>query len=505
MMKKFLVLILVFIGLSTQISCSDTDDVNLDPDPTVTLDDEINDFVWKSMNHWYFWQSDVANLADSKDDDIDEYHTYLNGFSDSKTLFESLKNSADDFSWYIPDLETQLNEFRGISVSHGIVLPRTVVRVDQNSDDIVIYVAYIVPESPAAQAGIERGDLIYKVNGTILNTNNFSLLNDIYNETSVSLGLARIESGNLVPKGDDVSLNAVQVIENPVHYSSIIEEGGKKIGYLVYNGFKSTYHNELNDVFSIFKNSNIDELVLDLRYNGGGSVLTSAYLASMIEGGKADGATFASLTFNSKRNEQNGSVYPFFDEAALFNKVTGDFEDTYIPISRLSNLSKVYVLTSNKTASASEMIINGLRPSMEVITVGTTTVGKNEGSITLVDAPSTSSDQIFTNIEGRNTNHEVALQPITFQIFNSLNQNDYGDGFIANIEVDEVEFTANILPFGHTDEALLRASINHILGINPKLTSIKAKWTVYKHDNLAKKKFAEEMYILPGEGILNKK
>lgn len=501
-MKKYLILILIFIGLFTQTSCSDNDDPDPDPGPTnVTLDSEKNDFVWKAMNHWYFWQSDVANLADTKDDNINEYHTFLNGFSESKDLFESLKNSADDFSWYIPDLKTQLNAFRGISESYGIVLPRTVVSYDANNN-IVIYVAYAVPGSPADLAGIERGDLIYKVNGTLLNTSNYSLLNKIFTETSITLGLARINDGSLVPKGDDVSLVAVQISENPVHYSSIIEEGGKKIGYLVFNGFKSTFHSELNDAFTMFKNSNVDELILDLRYNGGGSVLTSAYLSSMIEGNKADGSDFASLTYNSKRNAQNGITFPFYDQAALFNKTTGEFEGTYIPISRLANLSKLYVITSNKTASASEMIINGLRPSMQVITVGTKTVGKNEGSITLVDAPATGTEQAFRNIEGRNSNHEVALQPITFQIFNSLNQNDYGDGFVADVEVNEVDFTANILPFGDTNEAMLRVAINHILGIGPK--SVKPKWTVFKQGNIAKQKFAEEMYMLPGEDIFSK-
>ena len=491
-------LTLLFIG------CNNIDPV-VQPEPTVTLDDEVNDFVWKAMNHWYFWQSDVVNLDDSKDDEIDAYYTFLNGFSESKDLFESLLNSsADDFSWYIPDLEAQLNEFRGISVTYGIELPRTVVSYDANNN-IVIFVAYVVPGSPADLAGIERGDLIYKVDGTVLNTTNFSLLNGIiFPEGSISLGIARFENGDLVPKGNDVSLNTIEVTENPVHFSSIIEEGGKKIGYLVYNGFRRTYHNELNGVFSTFKAQNIDELVLDLRYNGGGSVLTSAYLSSMIEGSKANGTTFALLTYNAKRNAQNGITFPFSDNAILFNKETGLSENITIPISRLANLSRIYVLTSDKTASASEMIINGLRPSMEVITVGTTTVGKNEGSNTLVDAPATNNDQIFTNVEGRNPNHEVALQPITFQIFNSLNQSNYTEGFLADIEVDEIDFTANILPFGDTNEVLLRTAINNILGISTRSSQLTPKLQVYKYGKLAKKKFSEEMYILPGEEILRK-
>jgi len=500
MIKNFVLSALTILTLLF-ISCNKNETV---VDPGVTLNSEVNDFVWKAMNHWYFWQSDVANLDDAKDDDIDAYHTFLNGFSDSEDLFNSLLNtSLDDFSWYIPDVEAQLNAFRGITLSYGIEIPRTVVSYDANNN-IVIFVAYVVPGSPADLAGIERGDLIYKVDGTVLNTNNFLLLNNLFSETSISLGIANFDNGNLVPKGNDVSLNAVEVTENPVHFSSIIQEGGKKIGYLVYNGFRSTYHDELNQVFSTFKAQNIDELVLDLRYNGGGSVLTSAYLSSMIEGSKADGTTFALLTYNAKRNVENGVVYPFYNEAALFNKVTGEFANTFIPIARLSNLSRVYVLTSDKTASASEMIINGLRPSMEVITVGTTTVGKNEGSNTLVDAPATSSRQIYLNTDGRNPDHTVGMQPITFQIFNSLNQSDYSDGFAPTIEVDEIDFTANILPFGDTNEALLSTAINNITGAVAKSAALRPKLAVRKLGTIAKKKFSEEMYILPEEEKLIK-
>lgn len=499
-MKK---IVLTTLSLFTLlfISCDKNAD---DPkEPTVELKSEVNDFVWRAMNHWYFWQSDVTSLNDNKLDDINTYYTYLNTYTDSKGLFESLKNkSLDDFSWYIPDVEEQLNDFNGISVSYGIDLPRTVVRVNENSDDIVIYVQYVVTGSPADQAEIKRGDLIYKVNGTILNTNNFTELNKIFTETSVTLGVAKFENGELVPKGDDRALTAVEVNENPVHFSKIIEEDGKKIGYLVYNSFVRTYHSELNDVFSTFKNANINELILDLRYNGGGSVLTSAYLSSMIEGNQADGSTFASLTFNNKRNEENGDAYPFYDDAALFNKETGQFENSFVTINRLKNLSRLFVITTGQTASASEMIINGLRPFMDVITVGTTTVGKNEGSNTLVDAPKNGDNQIYTNINGRKTSHTVGLQPITFQIFNSLKQNDYGDGFAPTDEIDEIDYTANILPFGDPNEALLRATLDNIKNAvsRPELT--KAKWKVYKYDNLEKQKFSEEMYILPEEESL---
>ena len=492
-MRTIILSICTTLLLLTLNSCSNDDD------QVVSQDVEIQDFVWKAMNHWYFWQADVPDLADTKDDNQDEYFTYLNGFSNSESLFNSLKNqSLDDFSWYISDVDEQLNAFRGISVSYGIELPRTVVRTTAGGSDIVIFVAYVVPGSPADAAGIERGDLIYKVNGSILNTDNISELNKIFSDPSISLGVAKFENGILTPKGGDLSLTAVELVENPVHYSSVIETSVTKIGYLVYKGFRSTFHNELNEAFNTFKNDNIDELVLDLRYNGGGSVLTSAYLSSMIDGTQANGSTFAKLTYNAKRNAQNGVTFPFFNDATLFNKETGESEGT-IPINRLSNLSRLYILTSDKTASASEMIINGLRPSLDVITIGTTTVGKNEGSITVVDAPATSQRQIYTDIDGRTSDHTVGMQPIVFQIFNKLDQSDYTNGFEPNIEVNEIDFTANILPFGDENEALLKAAIDAITGSITK--SSKAVTKVYKSGTIPIQKFSQEMYIMPNEHI----
>ncbi len=489
-MKKTL-LALLFIGALLS-SCS-SDDATA---PEVPQNLEIQDFIWKAMNHWYFWQEDVPALADTQDDNIDEYTSYLEQFSGPESLFNSLVFSADDFSWFIDDVEAQLNSFNGISESYGIGLPSNLVRVTEN-DNIVIFVAYVEPGSPAAMAGIERGDLIYKVNGEVLNENNTSLVNKIFTDLSLSLGVATVENGILTPKGDDRNLTAVTLSINPVHFSSIIEEAGKKIGYLVYNRFTSTYHEELNNVFGNFVNQGIDELILDMRYNPGGSVLTSAYLSSMIEGTKSDGQLFASLTYNAKRNPENESQYFFRDDAAIFDKQTGNFTNTFVDINRLSNLSRVYVLTTRRTASASEMIINGLNPSMDVVIVGTTTVGKNEGSFTVVDAPADSNSQIFTDTGNRNSNHTVGLQPIVFQIFNGIGQSDYSDGFPPDIAIDELNFSENILPFGDTNEALLRAALDDIGTATKSVQRPLTKIGIL--DAIQPPKFTDEMYILPDE------
>lgn len=477
--------------LSLTIGCSNDDDATIDPD-IIEPQNEINDFVWKGMNHWYYYQDQVEDLADTKDDNQESYYTYLNTYSEPEDLFNSLVYSQeDDFSWYIDDVQAQANAFRGISESYGINLG-FVVYTDESETDVVAYVGYVTKNSPASAAGIQRGDLIYKVDGTVLNINNYELLNKLFTESSISLGLATFVNGSIQYDENDITLSPELLNDNPVHYHDILVKNNKNIGYLVYNSFVHTYHEELNEVFAEFKNQNIDELVLDLRYNGGGSVITSAFLASMINGNVADGETFADLVYNNKRDNEQGALYPFFDTGFLYDKSTGEYTSDF-SINRLSSLNRVYVITTNYTASASEMIINGLRPYMEVIVVGDTTVGKNEGSITLYD-----SEGDFTDEENRNPNHNVGLQPIVFHIFNSQNESNYDDGFAPDIKIQEGNFAGNIKPFGDEQEQLLKAAVDDILGISSKQT-LSRSFHLPVIGKVKEKKFSTEMYMLPSD------
>lgn len=486
---------ILLLLLAVSISCSkDDDDIN-NPDPgTVELNNEVNDFIWKGMNYWYYYQDKVEDLADTKDDNQDNYYTYLNKYSDPEDLFDDLVYAQeDDFSWYIEDVEAQADAFRGISESYGINLGFAVY-IDDTQTDVVVYVGYVTENSPASDAGIQRGDLIYSVDGTTLNGNNVNLINKLFTESSISLGFVEIVGGEFIYDENEIALSPVILNENPVHYHDIIETAGSKIGYLVYNSFVHTYHEELNDVFAEFKNENINELVLDLRYNGGGSVITSAFLASMIHGGANSNATFANLVYNQKRDSRQGATYPFFDQAWIYDKTTGAYIDGGdIDINRLGSLNRVYVITTGYTASASEMIINGLRPYMEVIVVGSTTVGKNEGSITVYD-----SQGDFTNPEERNPNHNIGMQPIVFQITNSEGQSDYDNGFTADLEIEEGNFAASIKPFGDPSEALLAKAINDITGVSAR-QSLLSTITLEKAVKIKGPKFSTEMYMLPSD------
>ncbi|MCK0131345.1 S41 family peptidase [Flavobacteriaceae bacterium F08102] len=466
------------------VSCNKDDD----PTPQIAVENEIKDFVWKGLNAEYYWQDKVPNLADTKNDDISDYNTYLSNYGSPEDLFATLlyqPGETDRFSWFIEDYNEQAASFRGVNDAFGFEFG--LERVG-STDFVVGYVTYVVPNSPAADVNMKRGDYFTEFNGTTLTMSNYTIVNGYYRDNNISLGFADYDNGTYTKNGKTVNLTLRQVIENPVHYKSIIESNGKKIGYLVYNGFKYPFHTELNDVFGEFQTAGIDELILDLRYNGGGSVLTSAYLASMIYGNASDTEVFAKLIYNTKNAKNNGGY--FFENRGNVYDQDGN-KSGEITLNRLTNLSRVFIITSDDTASASEMIINGLKPFMDVKTVGTTTYGKNVGSYTVYDSPD------FTN-KNVNPNHTNAMQPITFRIFNKLDQSDYIKGFKPNFK--KIEYAADIKDFGDLNEPLLNTALAAINGDIPETIAAKSSRISTKiFSSREKEKFSKEMYIIPSE------
>ncbi|GAA3598717.1 S41 family peptidase [Flavivirga amylovorans] len=482
-MKYFKTLILVLTLCFLTTSCFEDDD-----DVAISTTD-INDFVWKGMNSWYNWQTEVPDLSDSKDDNSSEYNSYLNQFTDSEDLFNSLKyetGNVDRFSWFVEDRIAQQQEFQGISKSHGIRYGS--VQINSNGD-VILYVRYVANNSPASNANIKRGDIINAINGTILNSNNYNnVVKELLNET-ITLSFVS-ENGGILTPIEDKMISATVLSENPVYLMKVFNDiGGKKVGYLVYNAFRSSYNDELNAAFSFFKSENINELILDLRINGGGSVSTSAYLASMIYA-NAGLEKFADLKFNSKHNDEDG-FYNFQNTLNVFD--SNDIKTGEETINRLNTVNNLYVLTSNSTASASEMVINGLKPFIPVKVIGTTTFGKNVGSITLYDSPLSD----FRDRSSANPGHLKAMQPIVFQIFNKNGESDYTQGFAPDIVVKESEFWNNILPLGDDNEVVLKAALDDIRGFTTKTsTSKKASSFMKKMDiSVLDNKFEKEMYI----------
>ena len=499
-MKKFISIWFFFLIVFSILSCSDTNNFAGPPatGDKVVLDSEVNDFVWRSLNSWYNWQTDSNNLADTKADDLDEYYTFLNQYTDPSDLMYDLcykhwrivgsENAVDRFSWFIEDFDVHEEGAQGIRTVFGFRYQSVQIN---DSGDIIFYMRHVEPGSPADIAGIKRGDIVNKLNGTQLTAANYDTTINALFEESVTLSFISAADGKLTQL-EDKSITRTKVVSNPVHFKKVFDNiDGKKVGYLVYNQFSASFNDELNDAFAFFKSEGINELVLDLRLNGGGSVDSAAFLASMISAATGSGV-FTELNFNAKHQDQNGA-WNFTDKLTVYDVNWNAIGSENI--NRLVGIDKLYVLVSGSTASASEMVINGLRPYLsQVILIGTTTYGKNVGSITLYDNPSSDYSS-----KPRSPTHKMAMQPIVFAAYNKNGESDFIQGFLPDIEVKEWNYWDNILPFGDENEIVLKAALDDIRGITAK-TSLSKRQQKARFIDSEKSdyKFDKEMYIDPG-------
>ena len=277
----------------------------------------------------------------------------------------------------------------------------------------------------------------------------------------------------------------------------MIETEGSRVGYLMYNSFRFNFHDDLNQRFGDFKTAGIDDLVIDLRYNGGGALITSALLASLISGVSSE-EIFAELIHGSKRESRN-STFDFLDSVPVYDD-EGNFRRTD-NINSLG-MNRLYVLTSRNSASASEALINGLLPfGVEVFVIGEVTAGKDEGSITVYDAPEVNYSP--RNEEERskiNPNHMRAMQPIIFKIFNK-ERGDYPDGFFPDVEMREFDFLQNLPELGDPNEPLLSVALSHIKGEGfPAVAkTMVTDSPEFLYDSAELGVIRDEIYLLPGD------
>lgn len=420
---------------------------------SVPLQNEVNEFVWLAMNGYYFWESEVEDLSIEKYPTYNDLYTFLNNYPDPKDLFDDLLYEGDRFSWIVDDYETLEQSFQGISKSYGFNLG--LVRTTLGSEDLLAYIRYIVPGSPADLAGLKRGDLFTEVDGQQLNTGNYVSL--LFESESIVITLSQIQDNVVSTADQEISLSAIQITENPIFLSEILEVEGQKVGYLVYNQFvnNSTYHDQLNSVFGQFQSEGINDLVLDLRYNQGGAVVTSTMLASLVYGAGDASTTFTVAQYNDQLRDAFARIGS--DPNQYFTDV---IPETTTRLNRL-NINRVFILISGSTASASELVISGLDPYMDITLIGSTTVGKNLGSATLYDSPNYSKTPDNSSVV--HTKSTYAIQPIISR-FTNINNIEYGDGFEPNIVVNEIDFLEGIKPLGDPGEALLSEALAIITG-----------------------------------------
>lgn len=439
-MKSFRLLAFIlisFVAISFT-SCSKSENIPADV--------EINDFVWKGLNAYYFWQDQIPDLSDTRFSSQSQLNTYLSGTGTPDNLFYSLLfdyPNTDKYSWIVSDYVALENSLAGLNQSNGMEFG--LVPFTSSPTNLFGYVRYVVPSSDAETKGVTRGMLFTHVDGVQLTTTNYRTLL-FSTATSYTITLANYNGGDPVATATTITLMKTQLQENPVKIATTFTEGANKIGYIMYNQFITQYDDELNTAFATLKAEGITDLIVDLRYNTGGSVRTASYLGSMITG-QFSGQLFTRQVWNTK-------VQANVSESNFITNFTNQINNGIVSESINSlNLSTVYIIVTGGSASASELLINSLKPYVDVKLVGTTTEGKNVGSITLYDSEN-------YGRAGANPNHTWAMQPITFEVRNRDNIT-VPEGFTP--EVAFPEDYGNLGVLGDRNEPMLDRAITYIL------------------------------------------
>ena len=363
------------------------------------------------MNEWYFWyrispRPDPAPYAD------------VQGYFDALLY----TGSSPDFprDRYSGSQTTEsFNRFFGDGASLGYGISVAGLELNRNGT-LPLFVRYVEPLSPAGvqgAQGVQRGDRVLTVNGRpvseLIVADDFSALTPQQAGDTLTLLLRR--------NGFDrtVTLSATIFNLTPVTGTSVTTTaGGRRLGYVSVKDMVSQALAPLETAFSRFRADGVQDLVVDLRYNGGGLVSTGATLASYIAGTRGNNLNYASLLYNDKRAGSNNTSYRFTSQGSALS------------------LPRVFVLMGRRTCSASEQLINGLRGAgVEVVAVGETTCGKPVGFL-----PTSSCGRTYS--------------VVNFESVNQRNEGRYFDGFAATCAVAEDFSTAQ----GSSADPLMRAA-----------------------------------------------
>ncbi|MDO5615572.1 MAG: S41 family peptidase [Cruoricaptor ignavus] len=484
---------LALFSFSLAVSCSRDNDPEPTPIVPVTeTPDEINDFVWKAMNSWYYWQPNVANLADSKKLNLAEYLNLINNKTPDKLFYSLLYNygTTDRFSWIENNNEIVSSKNANLRAESITGLDFTAFAKGQNSNNYVVFVNYVVPNSSADAAGIKRGDVITKINGSYINESNYpNFFSDSFSVTRAETTELSVVNNYYVitttDKNENLAITKTDVEESPIAYYKTFDLDNKKIGYLVFNSFNIDYNSQLNAKFAEMKSAGITELILDLRYNGGGSLTTALGLGQMITGGYT-GQPYVYMKFNSKNANYSG-----FDnlskEIEIYKTVDGHPEKTG-EVQNINSLflPKVYILVSHMSASASELTTIALKKYINVEVIGYPTAGKFVGSHTLYDSPNNN----YISFENRNRNHNWSLQPITFEYFNKNQEPNPistalgREAITPDYRVHPYEWINNVKEFGNTTDPDLNKALELILGRTVSRTAKSAQNLDYQFKQL---------------------
>lgn len=452
-MKKYYYYFMLLSMLCVIGACSKSDDPVEPTEQRVTTDEQYyaNTFAADVLSDIYLWTKEIKS-------DISKLDVKTN--TDPITTVETIRykqNGKDVDKWTMltNDYATFSSSVAGIETTFGWSLT---LGKFSNSDNYFFITKYVYKDSPAAKAGMKRGDIIVKLDDADITKDNYA---KVYNAANLKITKGVLKN-NSIGLGSDVSLTAIKMYTDPVLLSKVFDCGSKKVGYLAFTSFDLTSIPELVSACKTIKEAGATELILDLRYNGGGYVITEELLASIFAPANIveEGAIFHTDIWNDKYaayfKQKGTDVNSYFKTVHQYK--TSDGVQTVNTKDANMGLTKIYAIISSGSASASEGLLIGLMPYMPIELIGSASHGKYcTGSIySAADwyekkVPSSISNwgiyvmiSRFVNKNGENPSMPDGLQPTTAV------KDDTMDGYQLGDE-HETMLKAALIKAGKTD------------------------------------------------------
>lgn len=327
-----------------------------------------NRFAREALEIYYYWNEEISK-------DLNQLDPEKN--SDPIATVEKIRyhdgtNEIDKWTMLTDNMDEFTSSVEGVTTTYGYT--PIVYRLSKESNEVIAAVAFVSENSPAEKAGIKRGDLIYKINDKTLTTENYL---DLFYSSQIKLSMAKLD-GNTITPTTELSLEAVKMYENPILCDSVYNLDGKKVGYLAYSSFDLKSIPKLINICKEFKNEGIKELILDLRYNGGGYVITENVLASMF-------APQVNVTNKDifEKEDYNEFFTKYYEQEGISTitrfQTEYNYEDMDLNVSTKDaniGLEKIYGIITANSASASEALLSGLMPYMNIELIGEQSHGK---------------------------------------------------------------------------------------------------------------------------------